>query len=257
MAENGGPLKAKKKSEIIASTLREEIIMGLQSGALKPGDSLASEAEQLARFDVSRPTFREAMRLLEMDEIVDMKVGVNGGIQVRRPPPSTASRQVAVQLYLGGATIEETFRLTAFTQAEAAARAAQNRTDEDLDAMEAVLDEAREVLEDSVAANRAYARMQAAVAEATHDAALIVLHQVLQGAISSRYELSGRMWAGRSDTRELNERSIKSMERLVDLIRKRRGDAARDHWRLHHVNADAFLFAVIDPKSPIDLSEYW
>jgi DNA-binding FadR family transcriptional regulator len=50
-----------KAAERVAAELRRVIV----TGDLRPGDRLATERELQAQFDISRPTLREALRLLE------------------------------------------------------------------------------------------------------------------------------------------------------------------------------------------------
>ena len=59
--QNGVPRV--KAAERVAAELRREIV----TGNLRPGDKLASEKDLQVQFDVSRPTLREALRLLESE----------------------------------------------------------------------------------------------------------------------------------------------------------------------------------------------
>jgi GntR family transcriptional repressor for pyruvate dehydrogenase complex len=49
------------KSQQVAESLINRILQA----QLKPGDLLGTEAELLAAYDVSRPTLRESLRMLE------------------------------------------------------------------------------------------------------------------------------------------------------------------------------------------------
>src|SRR5579871_6487653 len=77
--------RARKRSALIAEALRKDIIEGLASGQMQEGDPLPTEKELGDRFEVARPTLREAMRLLEGYGIVEFRVGKGGGAYVRRP----------------------------------------------------------------------------------------------------------------------------------------------------------------------------
>jgi len=48
-------------------------------GKLKPGDRLPSESELATQFDVSRPTIREALRLLEVSGFISIQKGAKRG----------------------------------------------------------------------------------------------------------------------------------------------------------------------------------
>lgn len=50
-----------------------------------PGAFLGSERDLMAEFDVSRPTFRQAVNLIEHEQLLSVVRGVRGGIFSRRP----------------------------------------------------------------------------------------------------------------------------------------------------------------------------
>ena len=56
-------VRVPKTAELVASRIRKAII----SGSLKTGDRLPPEAQLIADFEVSRPTVREAIRILESE----------------------------------------------------------------------------------------------------------------------------------------------------------------------------------------------
>jgi DNA-binding FadR family transcriptional regulator len=72
---------APRASELIAGALRRDIVMH----RLGPGDQLPPEHELMATFGVSRPTLREALRILESESLVTVVRGAKGGPQVARP----------------------------------------------------------------------------------------------------------------------------------------------------------------------------
>lgn len=65
--------------ESLAATIKEAI----RSGEYEPGDKLPPERELLDTFKVSRPTLREAFRMLESENIIFSRQG--GGRYIRQP----------------------------------------------------------------------------------------------------------------------------------------------------------------------------
>lgn len=55
---------------------------------LEAGDRVGSEPELCERYDVSRAVFREAVRTLEVHDIVQVRRGLGGGLTVGRPDPA-------------------------------------------------------------------------------------------------------------------------------------------------------------------------
>ena len=76
-------------------------------GQLKEGDFLPNEAELMSHFGVSRPTLREAVRVLESERLVEVRRGSRTGARVRVPGPEIVARPAGLLLELSGATIAD------------------------------------------------------------------------------------------------------------------------------------------------------
>jgi DNA-binding FadR family transcriptional regulator len=63
----------------------------------------------LVNYQVSRASLREALRLLEVQEIIRLKPGPGGGPVVSAVDPRNLARVSALYLHLGGATYAELF----------------------------------------------------------------------------------------------------------------------------------------------------
>jgi DNA-binding FadR family transcriptional regulator len=82
----------------IADALREEI---LHTGE---GQFLGSEQQVMDRFGVSRPTMRQAMRILQSEGLLRVRRGVNGGLFAQPPTPATVAKALSVLLRHHNAT---------------------------------------------------------------------------------------------------------------------------------------------------------
>jgi GntR family transcriptional repressor for pyruvate dehydrogenase complex len=85
----------------IAATLREEILLAQE------GQFLGSETELRNRFGVSRPTFQQAMRILQSEGLLRIHRGVGGGLFARLPAVDGAARALSLLLRHRGATYAE------------------------------------------------------------------------------------------------------------------------------------------------------
>src|SRR5215208_4915010 len=99
----GAPIRSPKTAELVAGTLRRMVV----DGQLKEGDYLPNEAELMAHFGVSRPTLREAVRVLESERLVEVRRGSRTGARVRVPGPEIVARPAGLLLELSGATISD------------------------------------------------------------------------------------------------------------------------------------------------------
>src|ERR1700744_2696952 len=96
--QSGSQLRVPKAAELLAARIRGQIIRR----ELKEGDALPAESELMERFGVSRPTLREAIRVLEMESLLRMRRGSRGGALVTAPDPPVAARAVVGLLPLRG-----------------------------------------------------------------------------------------------------------------------------------------------------------
>jgi GntR family transcriptional regulator, transcriptional repressor for pyruvate dehydrogenase complex len=81
-------------AEMVAATLRERIVDGTlpDGGHLPPLDRLVDE------FNVSPPSVREALRILENERLITVRRGSVGGAEVHRPKPDAAAYMLGLVL---------------------------------------------------------------------------------------------------------------------------------------------------------------
>jgi DNA-binding FadR family transcriptional regulator len=82
------------KSQQVAQDLLSRIV----ESKLKPGQTFATEAELLTQFDVSRPTLREGVRILESQGVVEQRPGPGGGLVIRRPSLDMLAHTLSIYL---------------------------------------------------------------------------------------------------------------------------------------------------------------
>lgn len=99
------PKRTAKRAETVAAAIVSDIV----SRRLRPGDTLPPESAMLVNYQVSRASLREALRLLEVQEIIRLKPGPGGGPVVSAVDPRNLARVSALYLHLGGATYTELF----------------------------------------------------------------------------------------------------------------------------------------------------
>lgn len=96
---------SKSKADILADAIRAEVA----TGSLSPGSLLPPEADLMKMHDVSRPSYREAIRLLESEGLLEVKRGVGGGTRVLQPNLAPLSRSAAVFLQSQDIRVESLF----------------------------------------------------------------------------------------------------------------------------------------------------
>ncbi|MFT4025570.1 MAG: GntR family transcriptional regulator [Novosphingobium sp.] len=94
------------------------IAQGVRTIALsmEPGGYVGSEESLSRKFNVTGPTLRQAIRLLEHEQIIQVRRGVRGGYFADRPNIDTISRVAAVYLRSRLASLDETTAFLEFIQ---------------------------------------------------------------------------------------------------------------------------------------------
>jgi GntR family transcriptional regulator, transcriptional repressor for pyruvate dehydrogenase complex len=91
------PTRAPHVAEMVADRLRQRIL----DGELADGDLLPKQEELLTEFGVSRPSIREALRILEAEGLVSVRRGKVGGSVVHRPQAANAAYTLGLVLRAG------------------------------------------------------------------------------------------------------------------------------------------------------------
>lgn len=78
--------------ERVAATLRQ------MSVEARPGDFLGSEPDMMDRLSCSRPTFRQATKLVVQEQLLDARRGARGGLYAARPTASAVARVASIYL---------------------------------------------------------------------------------------------------------------------------------------------------------------
>jgi GntR family transcriptional regulator, transcriptional repressor for pyruvate dehydrogenase complex len=141
------------------------------AGELPEGARLPNERDLAERFEVGRPTVREALRSLEALGIVEIRAGRSGGAYAARPSEATLGSALSTLVSLRGASAQELAEFRLGFEADTAWWAAQRADAEDVAALEQLVAETRRRLEQVTAdwtpVTDADARWHEALARAT------------------------------------------------------------------------------------------
>ena len=99
------PLRMPRTAEVVAADLRRRIV----TGALVDGDTLPREAEMMEQYGVSRPTLREAIRILQSQSLITVRQGSRSGPLVHTPDIKVAALHAAIRLQVEGAPLSDVF----------------------------------------------------------------------------------------------------------------------------------------------------
>ena len=246
-------VRAKKMADIVADRIRQQIARG----ELKAGDWLPTEPELTRRFQVSRPTLREAFRLLEADSLVRVRRGPPGGAQVHIPGPEAAAPIFGLLLTLAGTTVHDLYEAMAVIEPPAVRRLTDEGSDFEHDMLEQSLDDVAQALQapynqSAPAIVQFHRRIVELAGNQTLSLVFAMLGEVMTRHVSALYgveRVSEPEFAAR------NRSIMRAYRTLLKLIRKRDGAEAERYWAEHLRAARGFLLrdAKAARKQVIDL----
>ncbi|MDT5190441.1 MAG: GntR family transcriptional regulator, transcriptional repressor for pyruvate dehydrogenase complex [Mycobacterium sp.] len=223
----GAPIRSPKTAELVAGTLRRMVV----DGQLKEGDFLPNEAELMAHFGVSRPTLREAVRVLESERLVEVRRGSRTGARVRVPGPEIVARPAGLLLELSGATIADVMVARAGIEPIAVRLLAEAGTPAAYDELEDMLTQDVPVGWESGQLAEVTGEFHRRVVELSGNATLTIIAGMLH-EITVRHT-AFVMKEGRKVSKADYDKLTKSYRRLITLLRAGDGAAAEAHWRTH------------------------
>jgi len=235
-------------AEVIVDRLRRQIVRG----ELAEGEALPSEHELQASFGVSRPTLREAFRILESESLITVRRGAHGGALVRVPNTDVAARYTAFVLEHRGTTLADLYEAQIVIEPSAVGLFAAKRTRDDLIQLRRALDEHDAVVDQPQRSIRTHTGFHALLIELTGNRTLHVLAGMIQRIIERANWKHVESDAGTAAHAQASSRGLKAHHRVVDFIEASDVDGARDLWRRHLTEARDYLLQA-DVKTVLDL----
>jgi DNA-binding FadR family transcriptional regulator len=245
----GQRIRVPKTAELVAAELRRKIVRG----ELAEGDALPSEAALMGEFAVSRPTLREAFRVLESESLISIRRGARGGARVQVPNGNVAASYAGLVLEYRGTTLKDLYDARTFIEAPCAALLAQSRTEHDLERLRAAVAQAELLMEDPQAFIRAHMEFHALVVELAGNQTLAVLNGMVRHIIELANWSHVDLDAGSPENVRANKRGFRAHVRFVELVASRRAEEAEALWRLHLQEAEDYLLRNKSMTTVLDL----
>ncbi len=226
-------LRQPRLAEMVASILRERII----SGELSDGALLPKQDELLAEFRVSRPSLREALRILETEGLVTVRRGNIGGAVVQAPSPESSAYMFGLVLQSRHVAMADLANALRHIEPAAAALCAQreDRDREVVPVLRATLGEAEIAIKDGVRFTDLSRRFHEEVVTECGNSTLILL----VGALEMLWSEQEHQWAQRAEEGGVypqmrDRRTVQTVHRkILDCIERGDADRAALYARKH------------------------
>ncbi len=249
MIDSNQPVKVPKAAAIVAASLRRRIVLG----ELDEGASLPNETELMAYYEVSRPTLREALRILETESLIAVKRGARGGARVVHPDPSVTARHAALMLRMQGTTLEDVFVARSIIEPAAVGLVAA-RAREDLSVIEPLRrlhEKSIEVREDRGQYASVAAQFHEQVIELAGNKTLTLIGLILLEIVEPHNQAT---FAVIDRGEEVVEHAQDEHETLIDMLESGDGDPA-EFWRSHMRQATEAALDALGADSQIIFSD--
>jgi DNA-binding FadR family transcriptional regulator len=222
-----------KASDVLAQELRQRI----RSDALKVGEVLPTERALVAQTGLSRASVREALRILEVEGLIEIRTGRSGGARVRRPGSDDFGRHLDLFIWGRNVSFEELHEVREALEALAAEGAARRRTESDIAMLTAKTEALEAAVDDHPRYLAANLQWHLAVAHASHNDLVIGMMSTLSNAIHQATAIEA------FNSREVGEATVKIHRRILAAIVAGDADAARRRMRRHVAAAGKLALA--------------
>ncbi len=201
----------------------------IEQGQFRPGDRLPPERVLAERLQVSRATLREALRIMQQQNLIVSRVGSGNYIA------EANVRSIIYNLkHLG---LQDIFELRLLLDPPICALAAQRATSEDIARLEAILDRQQKQLANGLSGAKADADFHSTLAQATHNRALVRLGQAL-------IKVTAPSRGARLQTSARARASLLAHRRILEAVKAHAPEQANRAMQDHIRALDVTLFGM-------------
>lgn len=252
-ARRSGQLAQPRVAEMVADILRARIV----DGELADGDMLPKQDDLLAEFQVSRPSIREAMRILETEGLISVRRGNIGGAEVHAPKPRSAAYMLGLVMQSKHVTLTDVATALRILEPACAALCAEreDRAEKVVPQLRELNEQAETHVDDGPAFTRLARQWHDEMVEACGNETMILLVGTLE-AIWSHHE---SIWAdhiaaaGRYPDVKLRRLVLRAHVRMTESIEAGNADVVHRAARRHLDESQTYLLTA-DPDKRINIT---
>ena len=240
-------------AELVAGILRQRIV----EGELADGDLLPKQDDLLKEFRVSRPSIREAMRILETEGLISVRRGNIGGAEVHAPDPSGAAYMLGLVMQAQHVTLSDVASALRILEPSCATLCAE-RDDRDtavVPTLQKLNDDADDQLDDGPAFTRAARDWHAAMVDACGNRTMLLVVGALETVWSHHESLWADHVAAHGGYPDVKARRgvLRAHVRITEAIEAGNGELAHRYARRHLDESQTYLLAR-NPNTPVNIT---
>ncbi len=249
VADIAARVKVPKTAELVATQLRNQIVRG----ELREGDALPPESALMEQFGVSRPTLREAFRVLESEALISVRRGARGGARVHAPNGDVAARYAGLVLQYRGATLADVYAARKVIELPAVAHLARNRPRAAMQELEDNLAAARANIDDPAQLIHLQEQFHLVVVRHGGNQTLTTFAEMVHHIIDLHSDVYVARWGGAPTERKGAKQGERTHEHFVELILAGDADGAEELWSRHLDAGAEYVLRGTDARTVLDL----
>jgi GntR family transcriptional regulator, transcriptional repressor for pyruvate dehydrogenase complex len=227
------------RKDVLSERIAHMLLNLIKEKQLRPGDRLPPERELAAMMQVSRPSLREALRALQIMNIIDNRQG--SGTYITSLEPERLIEHLDIIFTLNDATYSELFEARKILEAGVAALAAGTISDGVVGELEHCLDRALIAIDDPEAFLEIDLELHRKILEATGNTILsLFMRSISQLSIYSRRRTGERL--------EVRRQTIEDHRTIVQALKLRDPAAARGAMLDHLSHIEQAMKQMKDEK---------
>jgi GntR family transcriptional regulator, transcriptional repressor for pyruvate dehydrogenase complex len=211
----------------ISAIIVDQIRLLMRQGQLQPGDQLPAERQLCEQFGVSRVTVREALRVLEANGLVEIRVGAKGGTFVRSPSKERVGEGIVDYLTMSSVTSRDVTELRMVLELGIIPLVCERATADDIEELLKLCHQAQDALANDTYDVGMSVEFHTRVAQCAHNGAIELLLPSLQGPLLMS------LHQARQAAPEMGKRGAKEHLAFVEAVRHRDVATATQIMRTH------------------------
>ena len=248
--EGKGPRVA-RIAAVIATEIRSKIAIGelMEGDRLPPLPTIASE------FGVSRPTLREALRILETEGLLSLRAGSRAGALIHHPTTRIASNLAGVVLESLETTMGDVWNARIQIEPPALVIATERMGAADLDELRAIYNR-MEMAEDAAATAKEGLKFRFAALNAAHNIALTAAFEIIRWVAAGSLATVATTFSSLPMEIRGNRRVSPSYSALMEAFESKDSLLAADIWKGYLVSTVPALQSQLGARYISDVVDY-
>jgi len=246
---SNSPVRVPKTAELVAAQLRDKIVRG----ELREGDALQPEAQLIEEFGVSRPTMREAFRILEAEQLISVSRGSRGGARVHLPGIEVAARYAGLCMQSRNTTVSDIYQARLVIEPAAARMVAERKRPESIQRLKDCAQRGREELQHPLMYVAIGAEFHRVLVEESGNQTLALLAGMLHGIVEAHMRSVVHGKTANTYSPRLAEKGVRAQEKLIGLIEAGKASEAEQFWLSHMEAASEILLREVGKSTVVDV----